>query len=165
MWDYWGWVPLIFKKYEATYWTWSNLPDDNHSMKPLGPAVQLCLCWSPLGQNGRHFADDIFRCIFVNEKFCILIKISLKFVPKGPIDNNPVLVQNNGLAPKRRQAIIWTNAHPIHWRVYVTLVELINKSIPPLSVYSVHIYIYIGENVLSYGRFLCVYVVFMLSVK
>ena len=25
------------------------------------------------GQNGRHFADDIFRCIFVNEKFCTLI--------------------------------------------------------------------------------------------
>ena len=44
------------------------------------------------GQNGRHFADDIFSCIFVNEKFCILIKISLKFVPKGPIDNNPTLV-------------------------------------------------------------------------
>ena len=31
-------------------------------------------------------------CIFVNEKFCILIKISLKFVPKGPIDNNQALV-------------------------------------------------------------------------
>ena len=45
------------------------------------------------GQNGRHFADDISRCIFVNEKFCILIKISLKFVPKGPINNNPALVQ------------------------------------------------------------------------
>ena len=38
------------------------------------------------------FADDIFRCIFVNEKFCILIKILPKFVPKGPIDNNPALV-------------------------------------------------------------------------
>ena len=37
-------------------------------------------------------ADDIFRCIFVNEKFCILNKISLKFVPKGPIDNNSALV-------------------------------------------------------------------------
>ena len=35
---------------------------------------------SPPGQNGRHFADDIFRCIFVNGMFCILIKISLKFV-------------------------------------------------------------------------------------
>ena len=30
---------------------------------------------------------------FVNEKFWILIKISLKFVSKGPIDNNPALVQ------------------------------------------------------------------------
>ena len=37
-------------------------------------------------------ADNVFKCIFVNEKFCILIKISLKFVPKGPIDNNPALV-------------------------------------------------------------------------
>ena len=36
--------------------------------------------------------DDIFRGIFMNENFCILIKISLKFVPKGPIDNNPALV-------------------------------------------------------------------------
>ena len=36
--------------------------------------------------------DDIFKCIFLNENRCILIKISLKFVPKGPIDNNPALV-------------------------------------------------------------------------
>ena len=47
---------------------------------------------SPPGQKGHHFADDIFRCIFVNEKLCVLIKISLKFVPKDPIDNNPALV-------------------------------------------------------------------------
>ena len=45
-----------------------------------------------LGQNGRQFAGDMFRCIFVNKKFYILIKISLKFVPKGPIDNNTALV-------------------------------------------------------------------------
>ena len=44
------------------------------------------------GQNSRHFADKIFKCIFVTEKFYISIKISLKFVPKDPIDNNPVLV-------------------------------------------------------------------------
>ena len=42
---------------------------------------------SPPGQNGRHLTDDIFRCFLMNEKFCILIKISLKFVPKGPINN------------------------------------------------------------------------------
>ena len=32
----------------------------------------------------------------MNEKFSILIKISLKFVPKGPIDNNQPLVQLMG---------------------------------------------------------------------
>ena len=44
-------------------------------------------------QNGRHFADDIFRCIFLNENVWIPIKISLKFVPKGRINNIPSLVQ------------------------------------------------------------------------
>ena len=45
---------------------------------------------SPPEKKSRHFAEDIFRCIF--EKFYILIKISLKFDPTGPIDNNPALV-------------------------------------------------------------------------
>ena len=44
-------------------------------------------------QDGRHFADDIFTCNFFNENCCILIKFSLKYVRKGPIDNNPALVQ------------------------------------------------------------------------
>ena len=38
-------------------------------------------------------ADDIFKRIFFNENITILIQISLKFVPNGPIDNNPALVQ------------------------------------------------------------------------
>ena len=44
-------------------------------------------------QNGRHFAEDILKCIFLNENVWILIEISLKFVPKGPIKNIPALVQ------------------------------------------------------------------------
>ena len=44
-------------------------------------------------QDGRHFADDIFTCIFFNENGFILIKFSLKYVRKGSIDNNPALVQ------------------------------------------------------------------------
>ena len=43
--------------------------------------------------NGGHFPDGIFKCIFLNENVLISIKISLKFVPKGPINNIPVLVQ------------------------------------------------------------------------
>ena len=46
-----------------------------------------------LGQNGRHFTDDVFKCIFfLNENIWIWIKISLDFVPKGSINNIPALV-------------------------------------------------------------------------
>ena len=44
-------------------------------------------------QNGRHFADDIFKWIFLNKNLWIPIKISLTFVPQGPINNIPALVQ------------------------------------------------------------------------
>ena len=44
-------------------------------------------------QNGRHFADDTFKRIFLNENVEILIKISLKFVPNGRINNIPALGQ------------------------------------------------------------------------
>ena len=44
-------------------------------------------------RNRRHFADDIFKCIFLNENVWIPIKSSLKFVPKGSINNIPALVQ------------------------------------------------------------------------
>ena len=44
-------------------------------------------------QNGRHFADDISKCIFLNENVWIPIEISLKFVSKVPIDNILALVQ------------------------------------------------------------------------
>ena len=63
-------------------------------------------------QNRRHFADDIFKCIFLNGNVWISINISLKFVPKGPIDHIhiPTLVQKMAWRRgSRRQAIIWTN--------------------------------------------------------
>ena len=44
-------------------------------------------------QNGRRFADGTFKSIFLNENVIISIKISMKLVPKGPINNNPALVQ------------------------------------------------------------------------
>ena len=44
-------------------------------------------------RNRRHFADDIFKCIFLNENVLNSIEISLKFIPRGPINNIPSLVQ------------------------------------------------------------------------
>ena len=46
-----------------------------------------------LRQNGHQLPDDILKCIFLNENVWISIKISLKFVPKGPINSIPSLVQ------------------------------------------------------------------------
>ena len=38
-------------------------------------------------------ADDFFKWIFLNENGRIQIQISLKFVPRSPIDNKAALVQ------------------------------------------------------------------------
>ena len=46
-----------------------------------------------LRQNGRRLADDVFKCIFLNENVWISLKISLKYVPKVPVKNIPALVQ------------------------------------------------------------------------
>ena len=62
----------------------------------LSPCIIIyCILLNTLRprQIGRHFADDIFNCIFLNENVWIAIKISLKFVPKSPINNIPALVQ------------------------------------------------------------------------
>ena len=44
-------------------------------------------------KNCHHFADDIFKCIFLNEDVWISVKISLKFVPKVRIIYIPAWVQ------------------------------------------------------------------------
>ena len=57
-----------------------------------GPRVHKIVNASPPGQKGLPFSDSIFKCIFINKKYCILIQISLKSVPKGPIDSKSAMV-------------------------------------------------------------------------
>ena len=54
--------------------------------------LQNQLTHLPLDKMVAPFAD-IFNCFFLNENSKILLQISLKFVPKGPIDNKLVFVQ------------------------------------------------------------------------
>ena len=61
--------------------------------------------------------DDIFKCVFMNENFFISIRISLKFGPKCLIYCKSALIQ----VMAWRQAITWTNADPVHWRIYAAL--------------------------------------------
>ena len=61
-------------------------------------------------QNGRRFADDIFKSIFQYENLWISTKISPKFVLLCRIDIK---------SPSGRQAIIWNNGGLIYWRLYI----------------------------------------------
>ena len=76
------------------------LPSRDYWLNP----VHRTLPWSVLGhlgplntwrprQDGRYFPDNVFKCIFLNEYAWMSIKISLRFVPKGPINNIPALIQ------------------------------------------------------------------------
>ena len=66
-------------------------------------------------QNGRRIADDTFKRIFFNETIMISIKISLKFVSKGPMDNIPALVQIMATSHYLNQ---W---RLVYWRIYASL--------------------------------------------
>ena len=44
-----------------------------------------------LRQDGRHFADDIFIYIFLNENRQVSIQIPLNVIPKDPINNTIAL--------------------------------------------------------------------------
>ena len=63
-------------------------------------------------QDGRHFTNEDFKCIFLNENVWISIDISLKLIHKGPIDNIPVLVQimawcQPGTKPISEPMMVW----------------------------------------------------------
>ena len=75
---------------------------------------------SPPGQTICHFTD-IFKDVFMNEKFCILIQISLKFF-WGSDGQKVSICSGDGLAPNRGHVITWTNADPVQWCKYTALV-------------------------------------------
>ena len=59
-------------------------------------------------------SQTVFSDTFMSiQRFVFLLR------PNGQIDNNTALVQI--MASDTGQAIIWTNAHPIHWRLNVAL--------------------------------------------
>ena len=82
-------------------------------------------------QNGHHFADDIFKCVLLNENVWITIKNSLKFVPKGLINNIPALVQimawcRPGDKPLSEPMLISLPTH-----ICVTRPRWVNNNLPP----------------------------------
>ena len=81
---------------------------------------ELLLAWCFSTWCYSHHFPDIFKCIFLNEDVRISIEISLKFVPRGPINNIPSLVQI--MAWRRHLNQCWL----VYWRIYVTRPEWVN---------------------------------------
>ena len=75
-------VQLTISQHWFRWWLGTVHPHVNDKCNTLKPK-----------QNGHHFPDNIFKCIFLNWNIWISIEISLKFVLKGPINNIPSLVQ------------------------------------------------------------------------
>ena len=112
------WVKWISSK---KWFVWTQLP---HWI--LFWRLQLTICYHWVTQwdrekNGRHFPDDIFKCIFMNEKFCILIDISLKFVSKVRINNTPALDQIMAWRRTGDKPLPEPNADTVHWHLYAAL--------------------------------------------
>ena len=55
--------------------------------------------------NGKHFADSIFKCIFLNENVWILIQIVLKFVPMIPINKKSAMLQITTLSQRSNKPL------------------------------------------------------------
>ena len=88
--------------------------------------------------NRRHFADDIFKCIFENEHEWISPRISLKFVPKVRINNIPALVhimawRRSGDKPLSEPVMVSLLTH-----ICVTRLQWVKHIFNPLVYYSTH---------------------------
>ena len=81
-----------FETLSRSLWRLSNVKIIQHTWGELTVAWWRFVTLRPR-LNGRHFADDTFKRIFMYENVGISINISLKFVPKGLINNIPALVQ------------------------------------------------------------------------
>ena len=98
------------------------------SPKNVSYFAQASVNSSSLGQSGCHSHRSHFQTHFREWNILYFNKKFTEVCSYGSNWQWPIVGLDNGSAPNRRQAIIWTNADPIHWRTYAELwgEELIN---------------------------------------
>ena len=109
----WSWICVpIYINYCNFLWEIRVIPVRNTRLKTLRQR-----------QDGGHFPDDIFKGIFLIDDIWIAISISLKFVPKGQIDNIPALDQimawrRSGDKPLSDPMMIFLLSHTVYPKKY-----------------------------------------------
>ena len=83
-----------------------------------------------------HFAENIFKCIFLNEKFWISNKFSSKCVPYGLISNKTALPQVIVWHLNRQEVITWINVVQDVWSHMSSPDHHWNKNVVILTKFS-----------------------------
>ena len=98
--------------------------DCSFELEPIVTSIQLLHeKWPPFRRRyfQMHFRENFFYVFWFKFHWSLLLRLQMTITPR----------LDNGLAPNRRRAIIWTNANLIHWRIYAALggAELSSTSI------------------------------------
>ena len=110
------------KRYENRLWGWGMT---QQRQRPGTLANNQChathffINSSPLGEKAAIKQTTFSNVFSWMENFEFWLKFHRKLIPRVPLTITSIGL-NNGLVPNRRQAIIWTNVHPILWCTYGT---------------------------------------------
>ena len=80
----------VAASHSAQRQAWIDALDKKLSELEKARMVQVGFGTMRPGQDGWHFAGNIFKCLFLNENFCLLI---FNLLPLGSIDNMSYVVQ------------------------------------------------------------------------
>ena len=82
------WLVVAATQHSSIHPSSNTPPETLSSLRALKYTASTWLQAS-LGprQNSHHCADKTLKLIFLHEICCIYIQISLKFIPKGPVNN------------------------------------------------------------------------------
>ena len=106
-------------------------------------------------QDGRHFPDDTFKRIFMNENVRISINISLKFVSMSLINNIPALVQlmawhRPGDKPLSEAMMVNSLTH-----ICVTRPQWVNSTWDKTNQHNTILFLYVERRMVVVTNYTC----------
>ena len=94
------------------------------SLAHIGVIGPHCINSSPPGQSGRNFRVHFheWKVLYFDSNLTEVCSkgFNWQYISIGSL-NWVSMGSGNGSSPVRRQAITWTNAYPVHWRMYAAL--------------------------------------------
>ena len=100
-------------------------------------------------ENGHHFVNYIFKCIFWKENVLILIQFSVEIVPKGSIVNNAIMGRYECILNNFEWHIIWSIKDPTKLLISYGINLIIIGSVKGLFLVQSQVISWTNTDVLS----------------